>query len=402
MNLRDRLASLRTAPSAAPAHTRAPASLVERVERMAVRATSRRASEQAMAAALEGTLVEPGLIRIERDLPLKARIGQVSLQAARTTPLAVLMPDEDLRLERMVFLDTETTGLAGGTGTLAFLLAFARVAGERLQIMQWLLTAFKGEAAMLEEARGALPDDALLVSFNGKSFDVPLLATRTRMHSLPDCYSALPHLDLLHPTRRAFAKQWDDCRLQTAERRLLRFHREDDLPGAAMPQTWAEFLRSGSIAPMGAVLEHNRRDVVSLLALLPALAETYLQADASACDAAAMARGHIAAGRWTTALEMLAAQETLLDENGLLLLAALWRRQGRRDEAVRLWQHLAERQVPEAIESLAKHHEHAQRDYGQALQLTRRLLALIDDPVQAEKRASRLSSKLARKTPKLW
>lgn len=397
MNLRDRLATLRTSVTTSPPEPQesAPHSLAERVERMAVRARGRSASEQEIAEALDGTLVEPGLIRVERDIPLSSRIGHVALRAVLDAPLAVLAPDEDLRPERLTFLDTETTGLAGGTGTLAFLLAMARIEGHSLHLTQWLLTAFKGEAAMLEEARGWLGADPLLVSFNGKSFDVPLIATRYRMHAKPDAFSALPHLDLLPPTRRAFAKRWEDCRLQTAEKRLLRFHREDDLPGAAMPQAWVDFVRSGLAAPMHAVLDHNRRDVVSLAALMAALAEVFVNADASECDAVAIARGHIARGKSAEALQLLAAQETLLDEDGLLLLAALLRREGRREQAVSLWQRLAQRDVPEAIEALAKHHEHARRDYAEALQFAHRLAALSPEDAVV-KRTLRLSGKLAR------
>lgn len=397
MNVRDRMSALRPQPMTARVELdeSAPHSLAERVERMATRARGRTASECEIAEALDGTLVEPGLIRIERDIPLSTCIGNVALGAMLDAPLGVLAPDEDLRPERLTFLDTETTGLAGGTGTIAFLLAMARIEGHRLHLTQWLLTAFKGEAAMLQEARDWLGADPMLVSFNGKSFDVPLLATRCRMHGEADVFSALPHLDLLAPTRRAFARHWEDCRLQTAEKRLLRFHRDDDLPGAAMPQAWAEFLRSGLAAPMSAVLDHNRRDVVSLAALMATLADVFANPDASACDAAAIARGHVASGRWSHALELLAAQEALLDENGLLLLASLLRRQGRRHEAVRLWRQLAERDVPEAIEALAKHHEHARRDYAQALQFTHRLVALSPDDA-VTKRALRLTGKLAR------
>ena len=221
------------------------------------------------------------------------------------------------------------------------------------------------------------------------------------MHSQPDAFTPLPHLDLLPPTRRAFARRWEDCRLQTAEQRLLRFHREDDLPGSAMPRAWADFLRSGHAAPMNAVLDHNRRDVVSLAALMAALAAVFVTADASECDAVAIARGHIAAARWPQALDLLAAQEALLDESGLLLLAALLRRQGHRDMAVRIWQRLAQDDVPEAIEALAKHHEHARQDYTEALQLTQRLAAFAPE-ADVDKRAARLTGKLTRKISQLW
>lgn len=393
MNLRDRLHTLR--PSM-PASDAAP-SLNERVVRMAARAhdDDKARTNQDVAAALEATAIAPGVLCVEQSIPLDWQHGRLTYQSILGAPLALLCPDMQIDARHLVFIDTETSGLAGGTGTLVFLLAMARIEAHRLCLAQWLLTAFAGEAAMLQAARQWLPARAHLVSFNGKSFDVPLLATRYRMQRLADPFSALPHLDLLHGTRRAFSRRWDDCRLQTAEQRLLGFHREDDLPGSAMPRAWTEFLKSGDAHPMQAVLAHNRRDVLSLLPLCAALADVYLHPDGGECDAAAIARARLAAGHPGEALRALDGQEAQLDEAGRLLYAALLKRGGRRGEAARLWRRLADEDCAEAIEQLAKHHEHATRDPYAALACTVRLTALTGEQRTA-RRAARLRQKIAR------
>ena len=172
---------------------------------------------------------------------------------------------------RVLFLDTETSGLAGGTGTFVFLLGLARVRDEGLELSQHLATGFAGEAALLRALESALDCADCLVTYNGKSFDVPLLRTRLALARRPDAFAGKAHGDLLHATRRLLARGWPDCRLQTAEREALGFTRTDDLPGAQVPQAWQCWLRQGEAAPLAAVLAHNRDDLLSLAALLSRL-----------------------------------------------------------------------------------------------------------------------------------
>ena len=151
---------------------------------------------------------------------------------------ALGMPGEVLP-DGLLFLDTETTGLAGGTGTLPFMVCLARIQAEQLQLGQWILTGFSGEAALLETVGSWIKPAAHLVSYNGKSFDVPLLVTRYRLARQADPFANKAHIDLLHLTRRACGHGWEDCRLQTAERLLLGFMRENDFPSHLIPQPGA-------------------------------------------------------------------------------------------------------------------------------------------------------------------
>jgi hypothetical protein len=192
--------------------------------------------------------------------------------------------------ENLVFLDTETTGLSGGTGTLIFVLAMARVRAGVVHVTQWLLTEPGAERAWLAALTAALPARAHLVSYNGKSFDLPLLSARQRMTRSMDRFIDLPHWDLLTPVRRAFRAHWPNCRLQTAEQRLLDIVRVADLPGSMAPAAYRAFLRQGDTHALQQVLAHNARDVAHLPALLAALLRVYAEPERYGADAARMAR----------------------------------------------------------------------------------------------------------------
>lgn len=172
------------------------------------------------------------------------------------------------RREHLLHFDTETTGLAGGTGTRAFMIGAADWHDGGLRVRQLYITTMAAETAMLKEFAGWVDADTVLVSYNGKSYDAPLLATRYRLARLGNPLLGLTHVDLLHPMRRRFRHVWENCKMQTAERRLLRIVREDDLPGSEAPRAWLTYLRGGSSTDLVRVAEHNLQDVRSLSGLL--------------------------------------------------------------------------------------------------------------------------------------
>ncbi len=180
----------------------------------------------------------------------------------------------EVERERLVCFDTETTGLAGGIGTRAFMIGIAQWRADELVVRQLYLTALAGEAAMLRWFSGNLPRDAIFVSYNGRSYDAPLLKGRYRLHRLSHPFDERGHLDLLYPVRRAYRGVWENCRLQTIERQLLGIVRGDDLPGREAPAAWLAFLRGQSSTNLARVLEHNRQDVLTLSVLLDRLAAT--------------------------------------------------------------------------------------------------------------------------------
>jgi hypothetical protein len=285
----------------------------------------------------------------------------------------------------LVYLDTETTGLAGGTGTLVFLLGLAWHDGEVLRVQQWLLTAPGAERTWLEHLCAQLPADPHLVSFNGKAFDLPLLASRHRLSRLRDPFAGRPHWDLLHPLRRAFDSRWPDCRLQTAERRLLGIERVDDLPGAFAPQAFTQFLRFGETSMLCEAIRHNRDDVVALARLLPVLRAVYADPGRFDADAVGIARRLQLAGRSTCAQSVLEPASTH-DLAARHALAALHARARRWPEVEALLAPLVsgDRPCVRALERLAKIAEHVDRDAARALAYARQLVDL--DPGQPRHR----------------
>jgi len=359
------------------------------------RATSRM-SELEVAAALGGEVISSGLILIERMFPLNFVHGDTTLDEVLQAPLHVLDGCE-AKPDELLFLDTETTGLAGGTGTLPFLLGLSRIEGDKLRVRQFFLTGFKGEKALLNEALPWYREASHLVSFNGKTFDLPLLLSRYRLARLRDPFTRLGHLDLLYPTRTAFANAWADCRLQTAERRLLNFHRHDDLPGHLVPQVWFDFVRAGHFKQVPGILEHNRWDLVSLTTLAARMAALFERPDHPDADVLAIARNFRRKGAEDQAHAHLSDRREYLSTGGLLELAALHRRRGEWDAAVEIWNRLAEDNCTEAIERLAKYHEHVAKDFAQALGLAERLLRREPSNPEHSRRHIRLGQKLAQR-----
>jgi uncharacterized protein len=175
---------------------------------------------------------------------------------------------EPLPSRHLVCFDTETTGLAGGTGTRAFMIGAARWSERGLHLRQWFITALSVERDLLTAFAAALEPDDLLVSYNGKSYDAPLLATRYRLARLNNPLAGRGHVDLLHPARRRYRGRWENCRLATIERRVLGIVREDDLPGSEAPAAWLRYLRGGSARDLRRVAAHNLQDLASLWRLL--------------------------------------------------------------------------------------------------------------------------------------
>ncbi|WP_425481636.1 ribonuclease H-like domain-containing protein [Cognatilysobacter lacus] len=183
-------------------------------------------------------------------------------------PLAFARRDGHVHAHDLLFFDTETTGLAGGTGTRAFMIGAADWFEGALRVRQLYIANMAAERAMLRTFASWLSPSTVLSSYNGRSYDAPLLRTRYRLARQPDPLHGLDHLDLLHPSRRRWRGRWENCRLATIEREALRILREDDLPGSQAPAAWLSYLRGGASTNLRRVAEHNRQDVATLSQLL--------------------------------------------------------------------------------------------------------------------------------------
>lgn len=227
-----------------------------------------------------GEVVDLGqgpLWRRQLRYPLAHTHGSVPLGRARRLDgdrLAALAREPAfaaLDVDRCLFFDTETTGLAGGAGTVVFAYGLAWFEPDGLVLEQLFLRDFGEEPAMLQLVAERLRARPVSVTFVGKSYDRHRIAARMAVHKVRSPVLTAPHLDLYHVVRRSCARDWPDSRLRTAEQRLLQLDRDDDLPGSEAPAAFLDWIRDHT-GPVDRVLEHNRLDVLSLVALLGALA----------------------------------------------------------------------------------------------------------------------------------
>jgi uncharacterized protein YprB with RNaseH-like and TPR domain len=291
----------------------------------------------------------------------------------------------DLSPEAFAFIDTETTGLSGGSGTYAFLIGVGRFEGATFHLAQFFLRDPAEEPAQLAALEEFLAPTQVLVSYNGKAFDLPLLHTRYRTHGLRPIFRAYPHLDLLHLARRLYRDRLPSRTLGNLEAHILGALRTgEDVPGWAIPALYFQYLNSGDASPLAGVFYHNAMDVVSLAALLDRFAalltEPVARAEA-AVELPALARLYEDLGEIDAAADLyLHALARELPEPvlraALLRLAALYKRRGQLEPALALWQRAADLGDLSAHLELAKCAEHQQRDLVAALRWTRAALDL--------------------------
>lgn len=293
----------------------------------------------------------------------------------------------ELPLESYVFLDTETSGLAGGTGTYAFLVGVGRFQDGKFHLEQFFMRDPAEEAALLEGLAAFLAPAKALVTFNGKAFDAPILQTRYLMHSIPTPFVDYAHLDLLPLARRLWRDRLPSRALKYLEENLLAAPRtSEEVPGYEIPYLYFDYLRSRDARPLKGVFYHNAMDVVAMAALLThmtsILADPFSEMVEHGLDAVALAKLHEDMGQWDTATRLFErGLEMELPEADFWLtlqrLSHLQKRRGNLETAVELWERAAGQGHVYAHVELAKYFEHHQRDYQEAEKWTKSALELV-------------------------
>jgi len=312
----------------------------------------------------------------------REQVGAISTRLSDAAGEAALVAGGSPACPPFVFFDLETTGLAGGAGTYAFLVGCGRCEADGAFVTrQFLLVRHGDERELLAAVGDALGAAGALVSFNGKSFDAPLLEMRHLFHRLEWAAGRTPHLDVLHPARRFWGGP--DNSLIALEAQLLGAMRTGDVPGFEIPSRYFQFVRSGDAGPLAAVLEHNRLDLLSLAGLTARLLDLVRQgpeATADAQEALALGRVYARGGLDARACESYqravmvgkGARASTTRIDALRSLALLHRRARRFEDAASCWQQLLAWPgcppgvVREAGEALAIHHEHRVRDLAVA------------------------------------
>ena len=315
-------------------------------------------------------------------------------------------PRFDIR--RCLFLDTETTGLSGGAGTVAFLVGVGWVEGDALVIEQLMLREYADEPELIDRLSQRMAGFDSVCTYNGRNFDMPLLEARFTMNRMRDRWKTLENLDLLYPSRRAWKLRLGSCRLCNIETEVLGMAREDDLPGSEVPARFFQFMKTGEDALLNDIVRHNRQDIATLAKLLVRLCEVNDRPEllSDQRDLFSMGKSLERQGELKTARELYRASAIPRPAGTLAALSgeriagsANWRLYGlcRRSgdwsgaEEV-LLQMLRRRQMPGTVcVELSKLWEHRRREYPKALEY-----ALQSEKYPDGEPAERLAKRLDR------
>jgi uncharacterized protein YprB with RNaseH-like and TPR domain len=306
---------------------------------------------------------------------------------------------------RWCFLDTETTGLAGGSGTYAFLIGVGHIAADGFHLRQFFMRDHGEEASLLSALNEHLANFDVLVTYNGKTYDQPLLETRYRMTRSRPPFSRLEHVDLLHGARRLWRLRFDSCRLVDLEQQILGVEREGDLPGEMIPYVYFEYLRTREAFRLAPIFHHNALDILTL-ACLTAIVPWAFRSPAQAplthgAELVGLGRWLRQAERFEDALELFRKAISLPIADDLLFrtmwdMALLEKKLGREAAAIALFTDLAGSRNPHrvgALEELAKYYEHREKNYGMALEMTSCALA-HEESETLKRRRSRLERRV--------
>ena len=355
-----------------------------------------------------------GWAPLETDAPL-------NLMAAWAKDLRLL----DMPLEAFAFVDTETSGLSGGTGTYAFLVGAGRfegtASGRTFHLLQFFMRDPGEEPALLEALADFLAPCSALVTYNGKAFDAPLLKTRYTLHDIPVPFEDYSHVDLLHLARRLWRDRLPSRTLKYIEENVLEAPRtSEEVPGYEIPWLYFDYLRTGDASEMKGVFYHNAMDIVALAALFnhtaAMLHDPFDEHIQHGLDVIALAKLHEDLDRWETAARLYErGLEMDLDEEdfwkAVHRLSVLQKRRGDLDEAVHWWEQAATQGHVYAYVELAKHYEHRRRDYFEAQKWAQSALERVNTgdlptyirehwKAELEHRIHRLDGKLKNKPAK--
>jgi uncharacterized protein YprB with RNaseH-like and TPR domain len=329
-----------------------------------------------------------------KEYDLTKTHGTVSLgQIDAVSPYFLHLAGKDenlleIDLRRSLFFDTETTGLAGGSGTYIFLAGAGYFENDKFIIRQFFLRDFPDELATLQAINKLLNSFSGLVSFNGKSFDWPLLQTRFIYHRIKSALTDPPHLDLLHAARRVWKHRLRDCSLGNLENEIILVHRDNDIPSYLIPQLYFQYLRTKDPQPLHKVFYHNETDILSLVSLtimLNQIHEQPIQKLDHSVDLTTLAKHYENTNQWQRNIAIY--QALLKSESNMefkaeinLRLSYCYKRLGQWENALSLWEQLLASGSfrIEPYEELAKYYEHLVRDYNKAEQIVLKALANLE------------------------
>lgn len=353
------------------------------------------------------------IVTISRQYDIKQYHGKSSLEVLHTltpTHFARLCgtPPENFDPHQILFLDTETTGLAGGAGTYVFLIGVGYLRDNRFELHQIFLHDLVAEPHLLEEVVGLMAPDIgrfqHLVTFNGKSYDLNLLETRFLLHRRRSPFNHFHHLDLLYPSRVLWKGTLPDCSLQTLERNVLGYRRSSDIPSYLIPEIYFRYLRGNNdYRPFEKIFQHNRLDILSLALLLAELGTAVDSAASGSGDVDPLRAAHLLTlrGRISDAIDLLttALQHERRQRTGIQIqLGLLHKKAGRFSAALETFLLLIRNSAHPPLlcyEEAAKILEHRQGNLDEALILVEQAMHHYPDSDALCHRKHRLIAKIA-------
>ena len=308
----------------------------------------------------------------------------------------------EIDIRKTVFLDTETTGLSGGAGTFIFLIGLGYFTENQFCVRQYFMRDYNEEQALLSALNELLLKFESVITYNGKSFDLPLMETRFIMSGMEMNLKNPAHLDLLYPVRRLWKRRLENCSLSTVEREILGVYRENDVPGYLVPEIYFRYLRTGDARDIKGVFEHNLQDILSLVVLTAKINDFFrepLNNNFYPLDIFSL--GKIYDKRkeyikssfyYNEALKSNLPGEEFLE--ALKLISFTYKRLEKWEEAEKVWKETINKSrefIYYPYEELAKYYEHHLKDYKKAEEIVEEALSMAGNVFLREKLEHRLN-----------
>ncbi|MFP4497920.1 MAG: ribonuclease H-like domain-containing protein [Vulcanimicrobiota bacterium] len=329
----------------------------------------------------------------ETPFPLKYQQGGTYLRETLEAPRHILefiepvQDTEDFIPETALFLDTETTGLAGGTGTFPFLIGVGFFRERAFTVRQYFAPDYKFEPAILCHLNKLMKQFPQLVTFNGKAYDMPLINSRMILNRMRPAVAEPVHLDLLHPARRFWKNTIESCSLTSLERNVIGFYREEDIPGFLIPDMYFQYLRDRNFSRLEIVMKHNLFDIVSMAVLLSRMWAHLEKAGADqlkGCEYFNLARIYEKRKDDENALvnyekAMNLDLPPVFRKKGFIKLTKYYKRSFQWGKAKILWEQMAREFAfePRPFIELAKYYEHQEKNMEKALDNASHALEII-------------------------
>jgi len=332
-------------------------------------------------------------LRIRTSYPVNHAHGKIILKTFHEIdqPIFGMMGKDPsfnhIDFNRAIFLDTETTGLAGGAGTVPFLVGLGYFRDKNFVIDQYLMRDYHEERAMLSFVSDHIQSAGALVTYNGKGYDAHVLSSRWILARMAVDIHFMPHLDLLYPVRRLWKRRLIDCSLGNVEKEILQFQRHGDVPGYLIPSLFFDFLRTSNYHTLNPIFTHNRWDILSLVALAGLMGTVFqnpLETLSHPADVFSLGRAMENSTKGMAAIQCFqkALSTVQRDDNWQEIawhLGRVYKREENWNEAIKIWKSILERSPDkiETYEEMAKYYEHQIKQFDKAIAIVTRALERI-------------------------